>query len=103
MIRNPSFITLVLSFTFRNKVYDCDFFIDNSCFPCFIFVFLKDKDLIKEFGDDITIKTDGDNRLPKKDDYPELAALRQALFDVIKTTPAFIAEKSSIRLSNEEM
>jgi hypothetical protein len=54
-------------------------------------VLLKDKDLIEEFGEDITIKTDGDIRLAKKDDYPKLAALRQTLFDVIKTTPTFLS------------
>jgi hypothetical protein len=52
-----------------------------------------DKSLIKEFGDEITIKTDCKQRLPKKDDYPELIELRQAIFDAAKTTPAFLAAK----------
>ena len=82
-------MALVLSFTFRNKAYDCEYFVDKSAFPYFLFVLLNDKDLIKKFGEDITLKTDGDNRLPKKDDYPDLAELRQTIFDAIKTTPAF--------------
>lgn len=92
-------MVLTLTFIYRNKAHDCEFFIDISEFPCLIFVVLKDKDLIEIFGDDITIKTDGCNRLTKKDDYPELIDLRQTLFDVIKTTPAFHIAKNQIIFS----
>jgi hypothetical protein len=91
----------ILSFTFRNKAYGCEFFIDNSPVPCFIFVLLKEKDLINKFGEDISIKTDGENRLARKDDYPELAALRQGLFDAIKTTPTFLLMKAKLKLFEE--
>jgi hypothetical protein len=86
-------MTSGLSFTFRSSAYEGEFFINNSRFPCFIFVLLKDEDLIKEFGTDITIKTVGNNRFGKKDDYPGVTALRQALFDVIKTTLHLLGQR----------
>ena len=55
---------------------------------------LIDKELIKEFGVDITIQTDCVNIVPRIDDYPELIELREAIFDEFKTTPEFIAAKS---------
>ena len=47
-----------LQFSFRNKVRKAFLFIDNREEPCFIFLILEDKELIKEFGEDISIKTD---------------------------------------------
>jgi hypothetical protein len=88
IVKTVFLMAFVVSFTFRDKIYEGEFFIDSSPFPGFLFVVLTDKSLIKEFGTDVTIKTDGSNRLVRKDDYPELAALRQILFDAIKTTPA---------------
>jgi hypothetical protein len=94
-------MAFIRSVTFRNKTFSCEFFVDSSASPCFIFVLLKDENLIKEFEEDITIKTDGDSRLSQNDDYPELAALRQVLFDHIKTTPAFLSAKSATSLSKQ--
>ncbi len=86
-----------LHFTFRSKTYSSTFFIDCSDYPCYIFTILEDKELIEEFGDEVTIKTDGEVHLPKKDGYPELIKLREAMFTAIKVTPEFIAMKEKIR------
>ncbi|HZF65833.1 MAG TPA: hypothetical protein VEZ55_15165 [Chitinophagaceae bacterium] len=91
-------MTLPTSFIFRNKEYSFEFFIDNSAFPCFIFVLLKDTDLIEEFGEEVTIKTDGVSCLPKNDDYRDLVALRQSLFDAIKPTQSFLLRTAELRL-----
>jgi hypothetical protein len=78
-----------IEFLFRDKQYTCEVYIDNSEVPCIIYSRLEDKDLIDEFGEDIVVKTDLVKRLPKKDDYPQLVILRQALFDVVKTSGEF--------------
>lgn len=89
---------LNIQFTFRNKGHSCYIYIDSTAHPCYIFVILADKKLIKEFGDEITIKTDCDKRLPKKDDYPELAELRESIFNAVKIIPEFIAVKQRMIL-----
>ncbi|MDP9493367.1 MAG: hypothetical protein M3P17_04300, partial [Thermoproteota archaeon] len=83
-----------IGFTFRKKDYSCNICIDNSAYPCYVFVSFTDKDLVKEFGNELTIKTDCEKRLPKRDDYAELVEIRQAIFDAIKTMPEFLAGKS---------
>ena len=89
-----------VQFSFRNKAFSCIIFIDSSEDPCYVFVILLDRDLINEFGDEITIKTDCDKCLPKKDDYAQLVALREAIFDSVKTIPEFIAAKKNLILLN---
>ena len=89
---------LNLSFNFRNKGYTCNTYIDSSEYPCYVFVILLDDELIAEFGDEISIKTDGFLLLPKRDDHRELVALRQAIFDAIKNTPPFVAVKRRMML-----
>ena len=85
-----------VQFSFRNKVYSCTIFIDSSEDPCYVFVILLDHNLINEFGDEITIKTDCEKRLPKRDDYAQLVELREAIFDSVKTIPEFIAAKKEM-------
>ena len=80
-----------LEFNFRHKIHTCHINIISSGYPYFVFVHLHDKDLINEFGKEVTIKTDGETRLAKKDDRAELIELRQSIFDVIKIQPEFIA------------
>jgi hypothetical protein len=86
-----------VQFVFRNKWYRCSFLIDNTAMPCYIFVLLSDNELVSKFGNDVTIKTDFEKRLPKKDDYTELSDLRQVLFDAIKERPEFLAVRENVR------
>jgi hypothetical protein len=89
---------LNLQFTFRNKGHTCKIYIDSTAHPCYIFVILTDKELIKEFGDEITIKTDCEKRLPKRDDYSELVELRESIFKTVKVMPEFMAVKKRMML-----
>lgn len=89
---------LNIQFTLRNKGHSCNIYIDSTAYPCYIFVIFLDKELISEFGDEITIKTDCEKRLPKKDDYPALVELRESIFNVVKTIPEFIAVKQRMIL-----
>ena len=85
---------LTIPFFFRNKTFSCNCYVDISDDPCFIFVMLIEKDLIREFGVDVTIKTDCITILPRIDDYAELIELREAIFKVFKTTPEFMVAKN---------
>lgn len=87
---------LHVAFSFRNKQSLCNVFIDSSATPCYVFIDLKDRELIQEFGEEITIKTDFDIRLPKQDDYPALIALRDAIFISLTELPAFIAKRRTL-------
>lgn len=80
-------------FRFRNKGFRCFTYIDNTNPPSFIFIELLDQELVREFGEEVTIKTDFEKRLPKKDDYPALISLRQAIFDALSTIPEFLIAK----------
>jgi len=89
---------LNIQFTFRNKNHSCNIYIDSTAYPCYIFVILTDRELIKKFGDEITIKTDCEKRLPKKDDYSELVELRESIFTTVKLMPEFMAVKKRMIL-----
>ena len=89
---------LNIQFPYRNKNYSCNIYVDSTAYPCYIFVILTDGELIKKFGDEITIKTDCEKRLPKKDDYFELVELRESIFNVVRTMPEFMAEKKRMIL-----
>lgn len=90
------------SFVFRSKSRLAHAFIDYNEEPYFIFTILLDKELIEEFSDEITIKTDFNKVLPKKDDStPGLVELRQSIFDSIKETEEFKALKG--RVTNKSL
>jgi hypothetical protein len=80
-------------FWFRGIEYSCSAVIDNSEYPCYIFTTLKHPGLISEFGDEITVVTDGKKRLAKKEDYPALVQLNEAILQAIKAVPEFRAVK----------
>jgi hypothetical protein len=91
-----------VQFFFRTMEYSCSALIDNSQYPCYIFTMLEGPGLISEFGDEITIATDGKKRLPKKDDRPALIELREAIFNVMQNTPEFIAMKAKMNILAQE-
>ena len=87
---------LPTNFLFRNKLCRCLVFIDSSATPCYVFVELLDAGLIAEFGEEITLKTDFEKRLPKQDDYPALIEIRQSIFEAIKFLPDFVTAHHKI-------
>jgi hypothetical protein len=84
---------LLVPFIFRNKAFMCAIYMDSSEIPCYLFIDLKDQELIHEFGEEITVKTDFEKRLPTKDDYPALILLKEAILDAAKHLPEFLAKK----------
>ena len=91
-----------LSFIFRDKNWSCTACIDASEEPCYVFVQLKDTLLITEFGDEVTVKTDFEKRLPKKDDLGELPHLRQSIFDALKDHPRFRGARRQRQFANPQ-
>ncbi len=84
---------LLVPFVFRKKACLCSIYIDSAESPCYVFIDLKDKELIQEFGEEVTVKTDFEKRLPKQDDYPALVLLREAIFNALKELPEFMAKR----------
>jgi hypothetical protein len=84
----------ILKFIFREKLFTCEVCIDCSEDPSFVFVLLADEELVSEFGDEITIKTDFISRLARRDDLDNLVLLRQAIFDSLKFHPMFLQAKA---------
>jgi hypothetical protein len=64
-----------------------------------VFVTLYDNDLVSEFGEEITIKTDFENLLPKKGDYLTLLELRQAILDAMIALPYFLPVVKDIKIA----
>jgi hypothetical protein len=89
---------LHVQFNFRNRLCQCDYIIDSSAYPGYIFTFFTDKELIAEFSADITIKTDFYKLLPKNDDYGELIKLRQVIFNAIYPLDEFAEAKKQLTL-----
>ena len=83
-----------VQFLFRGTYYSAISYLSFDEDPCFIFVSLEGDELIKEFGEEISIKTDCEKVLPKKDSYPELEELRHAIFEAVKQTPLFELAKT---------
>jgi len=84
----------LVQFTFQNKISKAAFFIDYKEEPCFIFVLLQDEELIKEFGDELTLKTDCEQVLELGPSNNKLDNLRLAIFEAVKTTKKFAEIKS---------
>jgi hypothetical protein len=80
-------------YTFRGKVCAARAFFSFEQEPYFIFLWLFDSALINEFGDEISIKTDLEKVLSRKNDYKGLMELEEAIFAALKKEPAFIAER----------
>ena len=90
-----------VQFHFRGASYNAIPYISFEEDPCFIFITLEGEKVVKEFGEEISIKTDCEKVLPKKDSYPELEELRKAIFDAVKETQPFQIEKAKYYSSHQ--
>ncbi|RYZ45936.1 MAG: hypothetical protein EOO14_25155 [Chitinophagaceae bacterium] len=82
-----------LTFIFSGYIYTCEAHVDNSAYPCLVFVRLQEQALTDRFGEKLTIKTNFDGLLPRQDDRPELTMLRQAILDALQRTPEWQTER----------
>lgn len=81
-------------FIFRDKHCKGEMFIENSESPCLVFVFVCDEEIIKEFGDEIVLRTDFESLLSRKDDNPGLRELQEAVFTSVRGTAAFLEARN---------
>lgn len=94
---------LHVGFQFRGEEHSCCAIIDSSEYPCYIFALLTSPALISEFGNDLTIATDGKNRLAKKEDYAALAELSDAILNVIKEANEFRFVKLKMKILSQRI
>ncbi len=81
-------------YTYRGKGCAARAFFSFEQEPFYIFLWLYDSELINEFGDEISIKTNLETVLPRKNDYKELVELEEAIFAVLKNEPTFLSERA---------
>ena len=78
------------SFPFRTSTYPASVLFSFEEEPYFLTTTLLDTELVKEFGENLSIKTDGDAVLPHPADSEAVVQLKSAVFDYLKQTPAFM-------------
>jgi hypothetical protein len=85
------------SFTFRNTTYPAtaSFSFDNL--PYFVFITISDRELIKEFSPEISIKTDGDEFIHSSLEKGALTDLKKDIFDSVKLSPSFLEMKKKYK------
>lgn len=77
------------SFPFRDTNYRAYALFSFEEEPYFLSVTLLDNSLINEFGESLSIKTDGDDVLYYTRDTEAVIQLKNAVFNYLKQTPAF--------------
>lgn len=84
-------MTFTTNFCFRGQSYQAVIYLDYKEQPLYIFATLEDHKLIHLFGEDIYIKTNGEEMLPMMYSYPSHNELRLAIFNSVKDRPEFAA------------
>lgn len=77
------------SFPFRNSTYLASVLFSFEEEPYFLSTTLLDTDLVNEFGQSLSIKTDGDDVLHNPNESVDAIQLKNAVFNYLKQTPAF--------------
>jgi hypothetical protein len=77
------------SFPFRNATYRASALFSFEEEPYFLSITLLDRNLINEFGQTLSIKTDGDIALFNPAETVAVIQLKNAVFGYLKQTPAF--------------
>jgi hypothetical protein len=88
---------VMVNFTYKGSVYQTEIYFSFEELPCYLFCFLRDPDLIREFGEDLSIKTDCEQILPMKVDYRDLSELKRCIFGAVCKTPEFMAMRKAIQ------
>ena len=93
----------LIRFIFRGKLSEARFFLSFDEKPFYIFCLISDEALVKEFGDEVNIKTDGSDCLASKNDWPELAELKETIFQAIRPLPHFQEMVSGNKAASDPM
>lgn len=90
------------SFSFESIRYTADAFFSVEDDPCYIFVFFDAPVLVREFGREVTLKTDCEVLFPRNDEHlPRLRLFRTVLFEALRSTPVFEKAKDMVAKRKE--
>lgn len=78
----------IVRFSFREQFYTADYLISQESYPTYIFAWFHDAELVKEFGNEICIHTDGDNMLDEHIHAEKWRQLFTAVFKAISSREA---------------
>lgn len=82
------------SFPFRNSTYLASVLFSFEEEPYFLSTTLLDTNLVNEFGQSLSIKTDGEHVLHNPSESVAVIQLKSAVFNYLKKTPAFMQLKA---------
>jgi len=77
-------------FPFRNNTYLASVLFSFEEEPYFLSTTILDTKLMEEFGQSLSIKTDGESVLHNPSEPVAVIQLKDAVFNYLKQTPAFI-------------
>ena len=89
-----------LHFNFRGKQYSCFSLIKVTEHPAIIISYPQAEELVNEFGEEITVRTDFEKLLHHDNEHPHLKSLQQIILDSAKSTPEFSRARSLYDLLN---
>jgi hypothetical protein len=73
----------VIQFKFREQEHSATYVISENAYPTYIYITLKEAELIKEFGDEICIHSDGKDVLTNHVYTDRRLQLYRSIFDAI--------------------
>lgn len=82
------------SFPFRNSTCQASVLFSFEEEPYFLSTTLLDTNLVNEFGQSLSIKTDGEDVLHNPSESVAVNQLKTAVFNYLKETPAFMQLKA---------
>ncbi|MDB5251835.1 MAG: hypothetical protein JWP27_1004 [Flaviaesturariibacter sp.] len=84
------------SFRFRERDYRVFFVLSFEEPPFYIFCIIDDPTLANEFGEELTLCTDGTRLIPSRVDWHALTEFKDILFQSICKTPVFLESRQQI-------
>lgn len=72
-----------INFNYQGKQYAAVYIVSAEHYPIYVFVSFLHPDLIKKFGEDIAIKTDGNKVVGQSDIPVGINDLKRTLFQII--------------------
>lgn len=83
----------VIQFNFLDRIYSAEVIPSFTEKPFYFFILFNEKDIIKEFGDEISIATtDGQSILNSIATESRIKNLKETIFQAIKKVPEFSAK-----------
>lgn len=78
-----------INFTYKEQIYPAKVVLSLQDDGCYVFCIIQDSQLIREFGSDIDIPTDGELVLPDRIIGKEVIEFKTAILEAVKKIPEF--------------